>query len=94
MKRFYLVDDDFLDEVDDLDDKFGEIDDYGHPRMRKGADHMANAKTNRRPATGTTCWDLLRTNRQTGSIEVYPKKFASRTVAEAAKLVLNGQKAK
>ena len=52
---------------------------------------MAKDKTKWRAAIGINCWELIRTNRQTGSIEVYPKKFASR---EAAKLVLNGQKAK
>lgn len=31
MKRFYLVDDDFLDAVDDLADKVRDIDVYGHP---------------------------------------------------------------
>lgn len=55
---------------------------------------MAKDKTKWRAAIGINCWELIRTNRQTGSIEVYPKKFASRTLAEAAKLVLNGQKAK
>ena len=55
---------------------------------------MPKNKTKWRAAIGINCWELIRTNRQTGSIEVYPKKFASRTVAEAAKLVLNSQKAK
>ncbi|WP_370833640.1 hypothetical protein [Acidaminococcus sp.] len=37
MKRFYLVDDDFLDAVDDLADKVGAIDVYGHPVLDASA---------------------------------------------------------
>ena len=37
MKRFYLVDDDFLDVVDDLTDKVGDIDVYGHPVLDASA---------------------------------------------------------
>lgn len=37
MKRFYLVDDDFLDAVDDLTDKVGDIDVYGHPVLDASA---------------------------------------------------------
>lgn len=37
MKRFYLVDDDFLDAVDDLADKVGDIDVYGHPVLDASA---------------------------------------------------------
>ena len=37
MKRFYLVDDDFLDAVDDLTDKVGNIDVYGHPVLDASA---------------------------------------------------------
>lgn len=55
---------------------------------------MAKDKTKWRAAIGINCWELIRTNRQTGSIEVYPKKFASRTLAEEVGKVLNGQKTK
>lgn len=37
MKRFYLVDDDFLDAVDDLANKVGDIDVYGHPVLDASA---------------------------------------------------------
>ena len=37
MKRFYLVDDDFLDAVDDLADKVVDIDVYGHPVLDASA---------------------------------------------------------
>ena len=37
MKRFYLVDDDFLNAVDDPADKVGDIDVYGHPVLAASA---------------------------------------------------------
>lgn len=37
MKRFYLVDDDFLNAVDDPADKVGDIDVYGHPVLGASA---------------------------------------------------------
>lgn len=37
MKRFYLVDDNFLNAVDDLAEKVGDIDVYGHPVLDASA---------------------------------------------------------
>lgn len=51
---------------------------------------MTKGKTKWRVASGLDCWEVIRTNQ--GTIEVYPKRFASRTLAEEAKNALNGQK--
>lgn len=53
---------------------------------------MAKDKTKWRVATGLDCWELIRT--KLGAIEVYPKKFPSRALAEEVGKVLNGQKTK
>ena len=57
-----------------------------------GGSLMTKDKTKWRVATGLDCWELIRTKR--GAIEVYPKKFPSRTMAEEVGKVLNGQKTK
>lgn len=51
---------------------------------------MGKDKTKWRVAIGVDCWEVIRTRQ--GVIEVYPKRFASRTLAEETKNALNGQK--
>lgn len=53
---------------------------------------MAKGKGKWRVAIGLDCWEVIRNNK--GTIEVFPKQFFSRALAEKVKEALNSQKAK